>query len=572
MNTWLQTLLELVGKPRGDVRRARSSRPYGRRRLANERLESRVLLAADLLLSKTSSAGTVLPGEVLDYFITGDNIGDEAAVADFVDELPEGVTFISASASQGLLAESPGMVSGSLGTIEAGESVTIAITVTPQEGGVTLLNSASVFSDEDANLANNSDTISTTVLAAPEDAVDLVVFKRDFPNRVVPGEALHFSIIVHNRSRHDAAEDVLLFDRLPEDVILVSATSSQGEVSVSDGLIVADLGTLEAHQAATVHVVVTPTEPGRLVNTAIATTSSGIEQRGHGHSDGDSDGDSDADSDGDSDGDSDDHRGLSNVARSVTIVAGVPRTAADLAVVKSDDPDPVLPGEALEYTITVENLSAEHRARRVQLTDLLPAGAIFISATSSHGFVRESGGVVVAELGTLFPGEVATVSILVTPTAAGELLNSAVATTASGDINVFDNVGAETTEVLAAPATAADLLVVKGDSPDPVCRGEELVYTITVTNTSAINPAFDVVLTDVLPRGVELLELDSSQGTISEADGIVFAELGTLDPGATAIVEIVVLPGRHILLNRAVATTSSGDVNVLDNADQTLTR
>ena len=58
--------------------------------------------------------------------------------------------------------------------------------------------------------------------------------------------------------------------------------------------------------------------------------------------------------------------------------------AADLSLTKSDSPDPVLEGELLTYSLTAHN-SGPQDATGVSLTDTLPAGVTFDSATPSQG-------------------------------------------------------------------------------------------------------------------------------------------------------------------------------------------
>ena len=91
----------------------------------------------------------------------------------------------------------------------------------------------------------------------------------------------------------------------------------------------------------------------------------------------------------------------------------------------------------------------------------------------------------------------------------------------------------------AAP-TEADLAVALVDAPDPVTVGNNLTYTLTVTNNGP-NDATGVTLTDTLPTGVSFGSVASSQGTCSRID-TVSCNLGSLMNGATATVTLVVTP------------------------------
>ncbi len=62
---------------------------------------------------------------------------------------------------------------------------------------------------------------------------------------------------------------------------------------------------------------------------------------------------------------------------------------ADLAITKTDSPDPVVQGNSLTYTITVTNNNGPLAATNVVVTDNLPANSDidFGSATSTAGAV-----------------------------------------------------------------------------------------------------------------------------------------------------------------------------------------
>ena len=60
------------------------------------------------------------------------------------------------------------------------------------------------------------------------------------------------------------------------------------------------------------------------------------------------------------------------------------RPSADLSLTKSDSPDPVQAGELLTYSLGVHNAGPQS-ATGVVLTDTLPGGVTFDSATPSPG-------------------------------------------------------------------------------------------------------------------------------------------------------------------------------------------
>jgi len=117
---------------------------------------------------------------------------------------------------------------------------------------------------------------------------------------------------------------------------------------------------------------------------------------------------------------------------------------SDLSVAKTDSPDPVVLGSILTYTVTVTNNGPDN-ATGVTLTDTLPGGVTFGSAIPSQGSCSPGGGVVTCGLGSLASGGSASVTIVVTPTAAGPLLNTASVTAIETDPNAANNTATATT-------------------------------------------------------------------------------------------------------------------------------
>jgi uncharacterized repeat protein (TIGR01451 family) len=110
---------------------------------------------------------------------------------------------------------------------------------------------------------------------------------------------------------------------------------------------------------------------------------------------------------------------------------------ADLALTKSDSPDPVAAGANLNYTVRVQN-QGPLAATNVVVTDKLAASDFdFVSASATTGGCDEQGKTVTCSLGTLNATTTATVTIIVRPKKTGTLSNTA--SVASPDDNTPAN-------------------------------------------------------------------------------------------------------------------------------------
>ena len=129
---------------------------------------------ADLSLAKSDSADPVAEGGSLTYTILVSNGGpDPATNAVVTDNLPNQLEFVSATSTSGSC-QTPkgksGKIECNLGTLASGGTATMTIAVTAAKSGK-VSNTATVTSDvTDPQPANNSDTETTNVLAAPKGA------------------------------------------------------------------------------------------------------------------------------------------------------------------------------------------------------------------------------------------------------------------------------------------------------------------------------------------------------------------------------------------------------------------
>jgi uncharacterized repeat protein (TIGR01451 family) len=157
--------------------------------------------------------------------------------------------------------------------------------------------------------------------------------------------------------------------------------------------------------------------------------------------------------------------------------------ANDLYVTLDDTPDPTSVGGSLNYFITVNN-PGPSSATSVNLTNTLPSGVSFVSATPSQGSCNQSGNLVTCSLGTIASLGSATVSIEVTPTSAGVLLtNTSYVARGEADADAANNTAVSITQVLPA-LSINDVSVDEGDSASTNAQ-----FTITLSGAS-IQPVF----------------------------------------------------------------------------------
>jgi uncharacterized repeat protein (TIGR01451 family) len=247
----------------------------------------------------------------------------------------------------------------------------------------------------------------------------------------------------------------------------------------------------------------------------------------------------------------------------LTLFSGPRDLGADLSVSKTDSPDPVRVGQNLTYSLAVHNAGPDSAAT-VQVSDTLPAGVNYVSASSSVGSCTGTS-TVSCSLGTLASDANETVTIVVTPTATGTLTNTATVASTTADTDGTNNSSTATTTV---NARSADLSVTKTASPEPVHIGQKLTYSIVVTNNGP-DTANGVSLIDYLPKNAGFGSATPSQGTctLKPAKAQVTCSLGSIASGDTARVTIVVKPTKKgTITNRVdVASTSPADPNMVNN-------
>ena len=371
---------------------------------------------ADLSLTKVGTPDPVVAGQTITYTVTVVNNGpSDATGVVLTDTLPTGVSAISASSTTGTCAIGAGKVTCNIGTLDEDvnptATVTVVAAVSPDARG-SLTNSASASATEpDPNTANNAATTTTTVIAQ----ADLALAKADSPNPVIAGQTLTYTLTLTNYGP-STATNVHITDTLPADLTVLSVTANQGTCTTTATTLTCNLGSLAPASSATVTILasVAPSARGPLTNSASASA---------------------AEPDPDS---------TNNSATSTSIITA----QADLDVTKKDAPDPVISATALVYTVTIKNLGPSN-ASNVVLTDTLPIGVHFTTATPTQGLCVLSGNNVICNMGDMPIGTSAKVAIRTTVNydTWGTILNVASVSADEPDPNHANNTVSVATQV-----------------------------------------------------------------------------------------------------------------------------
>ncbi len=238
-----------------------------------------------------------------------------------------------------------------------------------------------------------------------------------------------------------------------------------------------------------------------------------------------------------------------------------PLIRADLSVVKTASPDPVEVGFELTYSIEIKNTGPK-AATGVKLTDILPEGVMFVSA--SDGCVNEDS-TVICSYDTMSNEETRNVTIVVIPMEAGNVTNSASVNSAAIDPDPDNNSSSVFVQVV---GDITEFLTVEPDfdtiTTDP---GEMVSIPVEISNPDIARTkslaqtkqtATGVVFTVDIPEGFDVEELIITQGAC-DIDTLE-CTIGEIRPGetVTVVVDALAPEGDGVFNVRFSASTSTG--------------
>jgi uncharacterized repeat protein (TIGR01451 family) len=389
--------------------------------------------------------------------------------------------------------------------------------------------STSISTGSDGNTTEFSANF-PNVLSSP--SAEVSVTSTASSNPVTASTPFTLTETVVNNSANPA-QNVILYDNLPTTLINTSVVTSSGTAGFNvNNLLTDDIGTIAPGQTVTVTITATASQTGTFVDQpGVAGTTF-------------------------------DPNYSDNFASNlITVNPGSAGPSADLAITETASASPTA-GSNLTYKVTVTN-KGPNTSTNATVNDFLPSGATFVSATPSQGAAPTINPLFITEnLGTIAPGATATLTIIVTPTAAGSITNSA---NVSG--NQFDAISSNNstslTTTVAASTPKINLILAQSVYPSLGVVGQNQIFTMTVVNHGP-DAATNVTLIDTLPAGATFVNAAPSQGGYASiVNGILTDDFGTVAAGASATLTLVVRPtAPGVLVNYAGAYSADVSLSI----------
>ncbi len=345
------------------------------------------------------------------------------------------------------------------------------------------------------------------------------------PTTVAPGGSLAYTLTVTNTGS-SADTMVTVGDPLPSQVQFANQSQTSGPaftLSEMNNTVNDSIASLAAGASAT--IVINTTVGGLLTNGTVVSDTAGAGDNG----------------------------GSTTSPTATTTV----NNDADLAVSVSG-PSSVIAGSDLTYALTLTN-NGPQSAVSVQLQDALPAGETFVSQNQVSGpslTLTQSNGTVNDGIASLPSGASATID-LVAQVGAGVAGNTTLSDTATVSASSYDPNSANNSSTAQTTVQPQANLAVSVSAPASVIAGNDLTYTVTVSNSGPL-AAQDVTVASSLPAGLTLEGQSQTSGpdfTLGQNGNTVSDTITSLAAGASATFTVTGLTASSLANNSSLGST-----------------
>ena len=460
---------------------------------------------ADVSINKSLTPATPVPGEAVTYTVTvtnnGPSVARDVAVRDDADDALVGLV-----ATDPCTVATGNVVTCDLGDLDVGESVTLTITGGLPSGFTGALNNtATVSSPTDVTAGNNSATANGT--SVPRANVSIT--KSLTPAAPVPGTPVTWTVVVGNTGP-SVARDVVVRDDVVDAITSLTATTgaTPNPCTIAAGNdVTCDLGDLAPGASRTITLTggLPAAFTGALVNTANVASPTDT-----------------------------------TPGNNTASVSGTPAPNANVGITKSVSPSNPVPGTDVTWTVVVGN-TGPSVARNVVVRDDVEDAITSLTATTGatpNPCTIAAGNAVTCDLGDLAPGATVVITLAggVPPDFTGLLSNTATVTSPTDSTPGNNSATADPTT-----APGADLSIIKTSTPTVPIPGQDISYTVTITNAGP-SVARDVVISDEV--NVALTGVTASAPCTVAADNAVTCEVGDVGVGGADASVTVTITGR----------------------------
>ncbi len=440
--------------------------------------------SVDVVVNVTDNPDPIVAGGNLTYTITLDNNGSTGAtnVAFDTNDLSADGTLVSVSPSVGSC-NSSWPVSCSIGSMAAGENISVALVMQPQTVGTINLSVTSTSTEADTDSTNNTNISQATTVTA---GADLATTLTASASPIVAGETVDYLLTVTNNGPSNATGSITVTGTLPPGVTYVSNDGASGwSCSHNAGVVTAVYtGTLTPAQAtSTLHITVRPDAVGGSTVTYAMSAQP-------------STGTPDPDQNNNTD---------------VVDVAVDP--GSDVSIDKTPNSASPLQGTDQTFTLTARYNGGD-QPTNIIVTDTLTPDWSYVSHSAGSGWSCDFGVTTPNTLTCSRPGPESTVgnlpAITLTATAVNanpSASNTATVTADGSDPNPSNN---SDTSSFNIQVPTADLRLTKSANPVAVSEGQNVTYTLAVRNLGPAAQTGTVRITDTLPLGFTLVSASGS--------------------------------------------------------------
>jgi uncharacterized repeat protein (TIGR01451 family) len=486
---------------------------------------------ADLAVTKTSAPDPYVAGSPLTYTVTVTNNGPaDVAGAAFADTVPAQVTAVSwtcAVTGTGSCGSASGSGNGISTTVDLanGAVAAFAISGTVSSGAVgPISNTASVSAPSgttDPSPGNNSatnDNPAGSVQADPQIGISPASSSGS------PGGSVTVTADVSNNGPN-AAQNVQTIITVPPSFSVSSATGTGWSCSVALNFITCDFAGALAASTVAPAVTLQLTLPGTAGGYALTATVSS------------------------STPDTNNANNTANAAVTVSAPQPPAPPRADLSLTKTISSAVAESGDQISYLLAVHNNGPDPAADLV-ITDTLPAGLTFVSATGDGWVCTNVSPTITCSRAQLALGATSTVTLVVTTAAGGTIANTAGVSASTNDPTAANDVASATVSV----TSRIDLAVSKVASALTFVPGKPLAFTIVVRNTGPDDVA-GALVRDVVPAALN---------GFAWACAAVLAQCGDL-AGSGSILQTVGIQAGGRLIYRLTGPVTQQSVETIVN-------